>query len=101
MKVLLTGAAGFIGSHTTEALLDRDFEVVGLDNFNDYYDPAQKRRNWDAVTAHPRGTKAQLHEGDVRDVDQLTELFERYRFDTIIHLAAMAGVRYSIEEPAH
>ena len=99
MKVFVTGAAGFIGSHTTEALLDRGYEVVGLDNFNDYYDPAQKRRNQIALAAHGRSENLSLHEGDLRDVDLLNTLFAQHRFDAIVHLAAMAGVRYSIEHP--
>lgn len=96
MRVLLTGAAGFIGSHVGEALLNRGDEVVGLDNFNDYYDPARKRSNVRAAVAQPG---YRLVEGDVRDENLLDELFADYVFDKVCHIAAMAGVRASIEHP--
>ena len=94
MKVLVTGGAGFIGSHVVEALLARGDEVICLDNFNDYYDPAYKRRNVASVLSHPAYT---LYEADVRDADAMEHLFATERPDRVIHLAAMAGVRYSIE----
>jgi UDP-glucuronate 4-epimerase len=97
MKVLVTGAAGFIGSHVSEALLARGDKIVGLDNFNDYYDPARKRANVRPALAHP---EYRLVEGDVRDTELLSELFEHNRFDKVCHIAAMAGVRYSIQHPA-
>lgn len=97
MRALVTGAAGFIGSHVAEALLARGDEVVGLDNFNDYYDPARKRANVRAALAHPT---YRLIEGDVRDGVLLAELFGSEGFDTICHIAAMAGVRRSLERPA-
>jgi len=94
MRVLVTGAAGFIGSHTAEALLARGDEVHGLDNFNDYYTPARKHANAAILTAHPGFT---LHETDVRDADALETICIAAKLDAIVHLAAMAGVRYSIE----
>jgi UDP-glucuronate 4-epimerase len=94
MRILVTGAAGFIGSHVAEALLCRGDTVVGLDNFNDYYDPARKRANVAALTAHPRFT---LHEADVRDEETIKHICAGGGFDAVAHLAAMAGVRYSIE----
>jgi UDP-glucuronate 4-epimerase len=97
MKVLVTGAAGFIGSHIAETLLARGDEVVGLDNFNDYYDPARKRANVEAACSQPN---YHLIEGDVRDMTLLVELFDREGFDKVCHIAAMAGVRASIEKPA-
>ncbi len=97
MKVLVTGAAGFIGSHVSEALLARGDKIVGLDNFNDYYDPARKRANVRSALAHP---EYRLVEGDVRDTELLSELFEHNHFDKVCHIAAMAGVRYSIQHPA-
>ena len=90
MRVLLTGAAGFIGSHTAEALLARGDEVVGFDNFNAFYDPAIKRRNAAALGAL-RGFS--MVEGDLCDEPALDALFARERFDAVIHLAAWAGVR--------
>lgn len=97
---LVTGAAGFIGSHTAEALLRRGEHVVGLDNFNDYYDPARKRQNITEVEASAGESAAfELVEGDIRDRRLVTTLFERHRFTSVIHLAAMAGVRASTLDP--
>ncbi|MFO7741269.1 MAG: GDP-mannose 4,6-dehydratase [Anaerolineae bacterium] len=96
MKVLVTGAAGFIGSHVAEALLARGDEVVGLDNFNDYYDPVRKRANVERAGSCPA---YRVVEGDVRDEPLLAGLFDREGFDKVCHVAAMAGVRYSIERP--
>ncbi|WP_257305580.1 NAD-dependent epimerase/dehydratase family protein [Geothrix campi] len=97
MKILVTGAAGFIGSHTVERLLDRGDEVVGLDDFNDYYDPTIKRRNI-ARAQTLRGFT--LIEGDIRDEDLIEKLFHNNHFDAVIHLAARAGVRPSLKHPA-
>ncbi len=94
MRVLVTGAAGFIGSHVAEALLRRGDEVEGLDNFNDYYDPGRKRANAALLAAHPRFV---MHEVDVRDAEAVMRVVMEGRFDAVAHLAAMAGVRYSIE----
>jgi len=94
MKVLVTGAAGFIGSHVVEALLARGDIVTGLDNFNDYYAPIRKRANVRPAMSNPRFT---LHEADVRDVRAIEDICTAGRFDVVVHLAAMAGVRYSIE----
>jgi len=94
MKVLVTGAAGFIGSHVAEALLERGDTVVGLDNFNDYYSPARKRANVAPLIRHPHFT---LQEADLRDADEMAQICAETAFDAVIHLAAMAGVRYSIE----
>lgn len=94
MRVLVTGAAGFIGSHVAEALLARGDTVAGLDNFNDYYSPARKRANVAGLVANSRFT---LHEADVRDAEMLKRICAEGKFDAIVHLAAMANVRYSIE----
>ncbi len=96
MKILLTGAAGFIGSHLAEGLLGRGDSVVGLDSFNDYYDPARKRANIAPALKSPR---FRLVEGDIRDRGLLEELFRREGFQTVIHLAARAGVRSSLRDP--
>ena len=94
MNVLITGAAGFIGSHVAKALLSRGDTVAGLDNFNDYYSPARKRANIAPSVSNPRFT---LHEADVRNTEGMKRICAEGKFDVVIHLAAMAGVRYSIE----
>jgi UDP-glucuronate 4-epimerase len=94
-RVLLTGGAGFIGSHVAERLLARGERVVVLDNFNDFYDPALKRRNAAALEA----AGAEVVTGDIRDRERVSELFERGHFDALVHLAALAGVRPSVEDP--
>ena len=96
MKVLVTGGAGFIGSHLSEALLARGDEVICLDNFNDYYSPERKRRNIAGLLKSPA---FRLYEGDIRDAMAVAALFERERPQRVVHIAAMAGVRYSIEHP--
>jgi UDP-glucuronate 4-epimerase len=96
--VLVTGAAGFIGSHTTQALLARGDTVVGLDNLNDYYDPGRKRANLaEVATAH--GNAFTFVQGDIRDRGLVARLFAERAFDAVVHLAAMAGVRVSLEDP--
>ena len=99
--VLVTGGAGFIGSHVCEALLRREDTVVAFDSFNDYYDPQRKRANIVEVQATATATNAEFHvvEGDIRDVTFLEQVFSQYEFDAVIHLAAYAGVRPSIENP--
>ncbi len=97
MAILVTGGAGFIGSHVCEALLARGEAVVSLDNFDDFYAPAVKRRNLAAAVGHPGFT---LVEGDLRDAGALEGLFRRHRVSAVIHLAARAGVRPSIRQPA-
>ncbi len=96
MKTLITGGAGFIGSHLSERLLAQGHEVVSLDSFNDYYDPRHKRLNVVPVLGKPGYT---LVEMDILDCDGLQKLFREQRFDVIVHLAARAGVRPSIAQP--
>jgi len=93
LKVLVTGAAGFIGSHLAEALLSRGDEVIGVDNFNDYYDPARKRANIAPFQDQPHLT---FYEADVRDTDKMYKIVADHDPGVITHLAAMGGVRYSI-----
>lgn len=101
--ILVTGAAGFIGSHTVEALVKRGDRVIGLDNLNDYYDPARKEKNLrevaDLALAGKWPGTFQFLKGDIRDRQLVGNLFSDYRFDAIVHLAAMAGVRVSIDDP--
>ena len=93
MSILVTGGAGFIGSHLCERLLEDAFEVVSLDSYDDFYDPAIKRGNLAECRDHARFTEV---EGDIRDAATLDRLPE---VDSIIHLAARAGVRPSIQDP--
>ncbi len=99
--VLVTGAAGFIGSHTAEALLRRGTSVVGIDNFDPYYDVAIKRRNVQEIetTAEQAGTSFAMAEGDICNRDLIQELLAGHDVQAIIHLAAKAGVRPSLEDP--
>jgi UDP-glucuronate 4-epimerase len=98
--ILVTGAAGFIGSHVAQMLLARGDTVVGLDNLNDYYNPDRKRANLiELRRSSPQGSNLQFIEGDIRDRPLLARLFRENSFAAVVHLAAMAGVRVSIEDP--
>jgi len=96
VKILLTGAAGFIGSHVAQKLLARGDEVVGLDNLNDYYDPNLKRARLAIIERQPKFRFVKM---DLADKGGMKALFAREKFPRIIHLAAQAGVRYSLENP--
>jgi UDP-glucuronate 4-epimerase len=93
---LVTGAAGFIGYFVARALLARDEQVVGLDNLNDYYDPALKQGRLAQLTGLPGFTFERI---DLADRDAMLALFARHRFARVVHLAAQAGVRYSLSHP--
>jgi len=95
-RFLVTGGAGFIGSHLTEALLKRGDRVVVLDNFNDFYDPKIKRENADLVLS----AGGEIIEGDIRDAELVQRLIVQDGFDGVVHLAAMAGVRPSLDAPS-
>jgi len=124
MKILVTGGAGFIGSHVTEALLARGDEVVCFDNFNDYYSPARKRKNVAPFLSHPPGSlwdrdpfptgsckegenpSYHLYEQDVRDLEGMESIFASVKdpegqegIEKIVHMAALVGVRHSVENP--
>jgi UDP-glucuronate 4-epimerase len=96
MKFLVTGGAGFIGSHLCERLLSYGHHVICLDNFNTYYDPGVKRQNIEIALSQKN---YRLIEGDICDWDRLQALFRDHPFDVVVHLAARAGVRPSIQEP--
>jgi UDP-glucuronate 4-epimerase len=96
MKVLVTGAAGFIGSHAAERLLARGDTVVGLDNLNDYYDVNLKLARLERLKARPKFSFVKL---DLADRAGIPALFAKEKFDRVVHLGAQAGVRYSLENP--
>ncbi|MCG6201915.1 NAD-dependent epimerase [Psychromonas antarctica] len=96
MKYLVTGAAGFIGNFVSERLCDAGYEVIGLDNLNDYYDPKLKHARLKRLDKFSNFTFVKL---DLADRDGMAQLFNEQKFDRVIHLAAQAGVRYSIENP--
>jgi UDP-glucuronate 4-epimerase len=96
MKVLVTGAAGFIGSFTASRFLERGDEVVGLDNLNDYYDVTLKIARLERLQRQPRFRFVRL---DLADQVQIAELFAREKFQRVVHLGAQAGVRYSLKDP--
>ncbi len=96
-KILITGAAGFIGSTLAVRLLERGDSVVGIDNLNDYYEVSLKKARLARLEANPA---FQFHLLDIVDRQNMRDLFAGERFDAVVHLAAQAGVRYSIENPA-
>lgn len=111
MKILLTGAAGFIGAATAKKLLSQGLIVVGIDNVNDYYDPALKfdrlkslgigpdSKEWNRPVGSSLWPNFTFIRIDLNDKNTLSELFERENFDVVVNLAAQPGVRYSIEHP--
>ena len=99
MKILVTGAAGFIGFHLTTALLERGDEVIGVDNLNDYYDPALKQLRLDEIAKHSKSSNFEFIKVDIANRELMEELFASHKFDVVVNLAAQAGVRYSLENP--
>ena len=96
MKVLVTGCAGFIGSHLTDRLLKNGHKIIGIDNFNDYYDPKIKEGNLKQAL---KNKKLKLYSEDILNYDNLEQIFKKEKPQEIVHLAARAGVRPSIEHP--
>lgn len=96
MRILVTGAAGFIGAATSQKLIERGDEVVGIDNLNEYYDPSLKRARLERLIPHNNFDFIQI---GVEDRDGMSAVFSDNQFDCVVHLAAQAGVRYSIENP--
>ena len=96
MKILVTGAAGFIGMHTVKRLLERGDEVIGIDNINDYYDVRLKYARLEQLKPFPNFTFIRI---DIADREAMEKLFAEHKFPRVIHLAAQAGVRYSLQNP--
>ena len=96
MKILVTGAAGFIGARLCERLLERGDEVVGVDNLNDYYEVSLKLARLERINKHANFT---FYKSDIADRQAMPALFSAVRPQRVVHLAAQAGVRYSIENP--
>jgi len=107
MKVLVTGAAGFIGHHLSKLLIKEGYQVIGIDNINDYYDPNLKLARLEDMNVSTDHIDYNVPvEGDITfvkldliDKDEIKNLFEKYRFDYVVNLAAQAGVRYSLINP--
>ncbi|MDX5298678.1 MAG: SDR family NAD(P)-dependent oxidoreductase, partial [Gammaproteobacteria bacterium] len=96
MRILVTGTAGFIGSHVAQRLLARGDEVIGVDNLNDYYDVNLKQARLDRLLPQNGFTDVRM---DVADREGMAAVFAKYRPQRVVHLAAQAGVRYSLENP--
>lgn len=96
MKILITGAAGFIGFHLSKKLLDNSYQIVGIDNLNDYYDPSLKQFRLEILGKY---NNFNFHKVDLKDKAEVDNIFETYQPTHVINLAAQAGVRYSIENP--
>lgn len=96
MKILITGAAGFVGFHLSNALMDNGMDIIGLDNMNDYYDVKLKE---DRLSILKEKTAFTFYEADLKNKKDVDDLFEKEKPTHVIHLAAQAGVRYSIENP--
>src|SRR5699024_6347991 len=96
MKILVTGAAGFIGMHVTERLLGRGETVVGLDNLDPYYDPALKKARLTRLAKHDAFEFVYM---DLADREGVAQLFAEHGFEGVVHLGAQAGVRHSLDHP--
>ncbi len=96
MSILITGSAGFIGSHLSEKLLEEEYKVIGIDNFDSYYDPSIKRKNLEKCLSK---TSFDLMEVDIRNESELKKVLKNKNIKKVVHLAARAGVRPSVENP--
>ena len=96
MKIILTGAAGFIGFHLAKSLLDDGFEICGVDNLNDYYSPQLKKDRLNILNDY---VNFNFEKADISNLDDLEKIFNKFSPEKVVNLAAQAGVRYSIENP--
>ncbi|OUJ19309.1 Nucleoside-diphosphate-sugar epimerase [Methanonatronarchaeum thermophilum] len=101
MKALITGSAGFIGSHLSQRLLEEGYDVVGIDNLNDYYPSFIKKKNVELCNDFSRNLDSKFNfvEGDILNQSIMEEVFDEFNFELVFHQAAQAGVRYSVENP--
>jgi UDP-glucuronate 4-epimerase len=99
VKILVTGAAGFIGFHVVLNLLSRGDTVIGIDNLNDYYDVSLKHARLDEIAKHPNASQFNFIKLDLADINATAQLFQQESPERVVHLAAQAGVRYSLENP--
>lgn len=99
MQILITGAAGFIGFHLVNKLINKGHSVLGIDNLNDYYDPGLKLNRLKVISDNKNATKFEFLKEDISNRRGIEKIFDQYEFDTVINLAAQAGVRYSLEKP--
>ena len=100
MKVLVTGLGGFIGYHLSKKLLQQNFEVAGIDNFNSYYDPKLKEERLNELLKISNNKNLLIYREDIRNISVLNRIFKEFKPDYVVNLAAQAGVRYSIENPS-
>ena len=100
MKIIVTGAIGFIGFHLCKKLLQKDCEIVGIDNFNSYYDPYLKEERLNALKKISNNKKLNIFRVDISNKDNLEEIFSDFKPDFVVNLAAQAGVRHSIDNPS-
>jgi len=96
LTILVTGGAGFIGYHVSKKLLDQGHRVIVVDNFNNYYDPKLKKTRAMRLAIYPN---CKIYRADIRDIEEMRKIFMHKRIDKVVHLAAQAGVRYSLEHP--
>ena len=96
MNILITGSAGFIGYHLSKRLINEQYKIIGVDNLNNYYDVGLKKARLNNLLKYDN---FEFYQYDIEDNNNIQELFEKYQFDTVIHLAAQAGVRYSLKNP--
>ena len=99
MKILITGAAGFIGYHLTSRMLNEGFDILGIDNLNDYYDPQLKNKRISLLEDQKKDGMFSFVECDISDRNNLKKIYENHSIEIVVNLAAQAGVRYSLENP--
>ena len=100
MKIIVTGASGFIGFHLCKKLLQKDCEIIGIDNFNSYYDPNLKEERLNNLKKLSGNNKIKVFRDDISNLEAIEKIFSNFKPDIVVNLAAQAGVRYSIENPS-